>query len=249
MLRSLKEIEGYRLHAIDGDLGKTKDFLFDDQRWAVRYAVVDTGKWLPGKRVAVSPASFSEPDWGNSLIPTTLTQEQVRDAPPVEENRPVSRQQELALAQQFDWPTYWLAPTAGTVWAAAIAQPPSSALEETEPVSTQEDDPHLRSLKEVAGYKVRASDGDVGSVSDFIVDTDTWTLRYLVADTHKWLPGGKVLLSPEWIDAVQWIDRAVEVDLEAARIKACPPYQPSEAVNREYEQRIYDYYGRPHYWI
>jgi hypothetical protein len=103
-------------------------------------------------------------------------------------------------------------------------------------------------VNEVAGYELAATDGQVGTVSDFLVETEPWALRYFVVDTRKWLPGGSVLLSVDWIEGVRWSDRAVRVDVERAVIKACPPYDPSQPVNRKYEEHIYDYYGRPHYW-
>jgi hypothetical protein len=98
-------------------------------------------------------------------------------------------------------------------------------------------------------YSVEAQDGHVGPVADFIVDDDdSWILRYVVVDTRQWLPGGKVLLSPDWIAQIQWDERKVHVDLRESEIKECPPYDPSHAVNREYEERLYDFYGRPRYW-
>lgn len=249
MLRSLKSIEGYRLQASDGDLGKTKDFYFDDESWTVRYAIVDTHKWLPGRLVLISPSSFDESDWDSSVISTPLTKEQVREAPSVEKELPVSRQNEAALATHFAWPTYWIAPTGGAVFAEATAQSQTAIRSKAKQSSKAQGDPNLRSLNEIVDYKVLALDeSQVGLVSDLIVETDNWNLRYLVADTNTWLPGGKVLLSPEWIESVQWDDRAVRVDLTEDMIKACPPYKPTHAVNREYEERIYDYYGRPRYW-
>jgi len=249
MLQSLKNIEGYGLKAIDGELGKTKDFYFDDASWTVRYAVVDTQKWLPGRRVLISPTSFKEPQWSQSMIPTSLTMDQVRESPSVETDRPVSRQHEAALAKHFAWPVYWIAPAGIPVPAAAANHPQATTATKEKPTATVEGSSHLRSLEEVVGYDVQALDGEVGSVSDFIVDTDAWNLRYLVADTRKWFPGGKVLLSLDWIESIDWKSKHVKVDLKEDMVKACPPYKPSNAVNREYEERIYDYYGRPRYWV
>ena len=63
MLRSVKSMEGYVLRATDGDIGRCKDFLFDDEFWTVRYMVADTRKWLPGRKVLISPISLESPDW------------------------------------------------------------------------------------------------------------------------------------------------------------------------------------------
>jgi hypothetical protein len=112
-----------------------------------------------------------------------------------------------------------------------------------------EESTNLRSMEEVSGYHIRATDGDIGHVEEFIIDDTTWGLRYLVVDTRRLIPGGKVLLSHEWLRSVSWPEREVVVGLPSALIKEGPKYNPSEPVNREYEARLYDFYGRPHYWL
>jgi hypothetical protein len=107
---------------------------------------------------------------------------------------------------------------------------------------------HLSSVHEVTGYHIRASDGEIGHVEDFIVDDETWTVRYMVVDTHKWLRGRKVLLAPTWIDSVDWTKNKVIVNLTKGQVKNSLEYNPSAPVNRAYEARLYDYYGRPKYW-
>jgi hypothetical protein len=116
-------------------------------------------------------------------------------------------------------------------------------------VDEEDESTNLRSMEEVSGYAIRATDGDIGHVEEFIVDDATWSLRYLVVDTRRMIPGGKVLLSHEWLRSVSWPEREVVVGLPRALIKESPKYNPSEPVNREYEARLYDFYGRPHYWL
>jgi hypothetical protein len=103
-------------------------------------------------------------------------------------------------------------------------------------------------MKEVLGYHIIAEDDEAGHVDDFIADTETWAIRYLVADTRNWLPGRKVLVCPDWIKNVNWYESHVSVDLSAQAIKDGPTYRPSTPVNREYEARLYDFHGRPKYW-
>jgi hypothetical protein len=112
----------------------------------------------------------------------------------------------------------------------------------------EEGDPHLRSVGEVAGYHIEASDGEIGHIEDFIFDDETWKIRYVVVDTKNWLPGRKVLVSPLWVEDVSWRKRRVRVDLTQEEIKSSPEYDPTAPVNRQYEERLYDYYGRPRYW-
>lgn len=101
---------------------------------------------------------------------------------------------------------------------------------------------------EVRGYHLQAADGDCGHVDDCIMDETSWTIRYLVVDTRNWLPGRRVLIAPAWIQSIGWADRVVSCELQRGQIKNSPAYDPTEPVNRGYEQQLYDFYGRPVYW-
>lgn len=249
MLRSLNEMLNYTIDAADGDIGRCKDFLLDDQFWTIRYVVVDTGRWLPCKKVLISPVALGEPEWHNRLLQVTLNKAQIENSPPLQEHEPVSRQYERRYFDYYNWPYYW---TGGHIW--GITEYPH--LMPVKPVpktaDTEEEKPgdnHLRSVKEVTGYNIQAADGAVGHVEDYIVDDETWTIRYMVVDTRNWLPGRKVLVAPQWISSVDWIENKVYVNLSREAVKKSPEYDPSQPVNREYEIRLYDFYGRPAYWL
>jgi hypothetical protein len=243
MLRSLKQLVGYRIHASDGELGQAQDFYFDDHTWRVRYLVVNLEGSPLGEEVLISPTSVEEPDWERQIIPVALTVGQVRGSPSVETDLPVSRQKENALAEYYSWPLWWEAP--GMPFPSARATIPAVDVSEQElPPS----DPCLRSVVEVSRYSVEASDGRIGRVADFIVQTDVWAIRYIVIRTRKWLPGRMVLASPAWLRQVDWDRRLVHMDQTCEDIKNSPPFAPSAPVNREYEGRLHDYYGRPRYW-
>jgi hypothetical protein len=107
------------------------------------------------------------------------------------------------------------------------------------------DDPHLRSLREVTGYKVSAIDGDFGEVDDFIADTNGWAIRYAVIDTRKWLPSPDVLLDTGWITGIDWSGGEVSVSLDKETIREAPKYERGDAVDAELEQRLRDHYGTP----
>ncbi len=85
-------------------------------------------------------------------------------------------------------------------------------------------------------------------VEDFIFEDDVWTVRYMVVDTRNWLPGRKVLVSPGWINSISWTERMVGVDLTIEAIKNAPEYDFSTPVTREYEVRLFDFYGHHKYW-
>jgi hypothetical protein len=263
MLRSANAILGHHLHATDGDIGKVHDLYFDDATWTVRYLAVDTGTWLPGRRVLISPASASQPDWTNKTVPVSLSKQAIKDSPPAWTHEPVSVQHEREMAHYFGWTPYWT--TLDGTWGGGVGLPitPGEAGElaktgdvtETKPEETtpeEHEGPSLRSVREVTGYHLRATDGDVGHVEDFLVELgeagEQWVLRYLVVDTHRWLPGRKVLLALAWIRDVDWYEKHVVAGLDVETIKNAPAYDPGETVSRDYEIRLHDYYGRPAYW-
>jgi len=245
MLRSARRILHYHIRAIDDEIGKVRDLYFDDRDWKVRYVVADTGRWLPGRQVLISPESIGQPEWNVRLVPglpVQLTKEQIELIPPVASDKPVSRQHEAQLASHFGWAAYWVP--------RFIATPPPSETAQTADAEVQEDegDSHLRSLKEVTGYHILASDGQIGHAEDVIVDTNEWAIRYVVVDTRNWLPGKRVLVAQAWVERVDWAANLLHVDLTRDLIKNAPQFDASDPINREYEGTLYDYYGRPKYW-
>jgi hypothetical protein len=248
MLRSLKELRDYILAAKDGHIGRTRDFLFDDTAWTIRYMVADTGTWLPRKKVLISPVSLGQPDWKSHLFQVTLTKKQIEKSPPLESDAPVSQEYERRWHEYYNWSPYWYG---GGIWGAGPL--PQGLIEGARPKGDKpavvEAPAHnLRSTTEVMGYHIQAKDGEIGHVEDFIVDDASWAIRYMAVDTRNWIPGKKVLVAPTWITDIEWAEGKVHVDLTRKLMKNGPEYDPRTLVNREYEIRLYDYYGRPKYW-
>jgi hypothetical protein len=251
MLISTKAALGCSLDNREGKLGTLRDFFFDDRAWSVRYLVAQTGGWLSDRRVLLPPSVVKRPDWPGRSLWVTLTRQQIKDSPDVDTDKPVSRQQQLDLENYPAWaPVAWtpegvvVPPIAGTAQAAAAS---------CQPGEEAEDDPHLRSVREINGYHVAALDGDLGHVDELIIDDreeqpGPWELRYLVIDTRNWLPGRTVLVSPFWADAVNWQDRKIRFGLTREQIEGSPEFQPHAPINRHYEEVLYDYYGKPKYW-
>ena len=105
-----------------------------------------------------------------------------------------------------------------------------------------------RSASDVPACVIQARDGEIGHVDDFLLDDRSWTIRWLVVDTGKWLPGKHVLVAPDWVEDVASTERAVRVGLTRAQIESAPEYDRRLPVDREYEQRLFAHYGRPGYW-
>lgn len=244
MLRSVKELSGYQIAALDGTAGSLRELYFDDEHWLVRYLVVDTGNWLPGRLVLISPVAVREPNWGTKSIPVNLSTKQIENGPVAEAAKPVSRRFEIELLEYYGWPHNHLRPA---LQAAAAGVSGGTAVAVNSSVADS-DNANLRSSREVCGYAIEASDGEIGHVEDFVLDDETFVLRYVVVDTQNWLTGRKVLVAAPWVERVDWPERALHVNLTKQQIKDAPEFDPAEPVNRRYEARLYDFYGRPSYW-
>ena len=250
MLRSTKALIGVTISATDGDIGRVEALYFDDQHWTVRYLVVDTGGWLTGRRVLLSPVSVRRPDWERRRLPVALTKAQVQASPGVDAHRPISRQYEIAFAQYYGVPSYWPMDVGAPPYPLTPPAVPADIADELQAhvEQRQAEDQHLRSTEDVRGYSLRATDGGFGHVEDFLIEDLTWRIRYLDVDTRNWWPSKHVLVAPEWIEAVSWPDSAVLVALPSEVVRSAPPYDPSRPVDRAYEQKLYAHYGRAGYW-
>jgi hypothetical protein len=110
-------------------------------------------------------------------------------------------------------------------------------------------DPHLRSTRVVSGYHIQAEDGEIGHVDDFIIDDETWAIRYLIIDTQNWCPGKKVLVSPQWIERVSWSESKVFTNLSRESIRQSPEYAEGSLLTRDYETGLHRHYNRKGYWV
>jgi len=239
MLRTVDQFEDFTISATDGQIGHVRDFYFDDDTWVIRYLVVDAGSWLSSRKVVISSISLRKPDWAERTLRVSISREQVRNSPDIDTDKPVSRQHEERYLGHYGYPLYWggaglwaqgLYPNAMTPGFTDLG--PDSAERErnlqdhlrAEAVRHRNDDPRLRSCKAVVGYHIHATDGDIGHVAGFLMDDETWAIRCLVVDTSNWWIGHKVLITPAWINGVDWSDRTVSVDVDRESIKNAPEY-------------------------
>ena len=208
MLHSLSLMTGASILASDGEIGTASDFFFDDLTWNVRYVVVDTGNWLARRNVVIASAAIDQPDWEKRVFPVQLTREQVRHSPDVDTEKPVSRQQEIAMSRYFGWPTYW-----------SVRVPSGRYTAEMEyPTGGSSDDPHLRSVWDVAGHEVWAIDGDLGRLEDYVMDEAGWHLGYLIVAAGSWLSSQNLLVSTRWVEAISWANRRIDLTGPRGRV-------------------------------
>jgi hypothetical protein len=245
MLHKAKTLKGYKLDSLDGELGEVKEFYFDDQHWTVRYLVANTGNWLTGRQVLISPYALVAAIKAEEHIAVDLTKKQIDESPPLDSDKPVSHQFEQSFHGYYGYPTYWGGPFS---W--GLYPHPMRDREQWKTPSNGENawDPDLRSTDSVSGYEIQALDGEIGHVDDFIIDDETWAIRYLVVATRNWWPGKKVLVSPQWIERVSWNESKVFVNLSRDAIQRAPEYTEESLITRDYEAGLHGHYQREGYW-
>jgi hypothetical protein len=242
----MNDLKGFHIGARDGDIGEANDFIFDEKYWTVRYLVADTQRWLPGRKVLISPLVVGPADWEGKRLPVLLTQEQVRNSPDISMDEELSAQDEVKYYNYYGFPYYWAGDNA---WGPVTLPRDlvSKGIDRKIAVTEQANRSRLRSMKDVTDYSVQATDGEIGHVDDFIIDDNAWTIRYMIADTRNWLPGKKILVSPQWIAHVDWQDSKVYANLSREAIKTGPEYDPDK-LDRDYERGLYRHYGQENFW-
>jgi len=247
----MEKLIGLSVRASDGELGKVTDVYFDDHRWTARYLLVDTGSWLEERRVLISPISVENIDWDNGSVPVRLTRQQVKACPHIDTDNPVSRQQELDFLSYYGYPSYW----GGLLMWGTTSYPYPMSPTMVMPVNGilgehmgAPVDSHLRSAREVRSYHLQTTNASIGHVDDFLIDDESWAMRYIVVDTREWCPDKHVVISPQWITLVDWAERLVTVDVTRDTVQRAPEYDSAIDYSRLHEASLHRHYQRPAYW-
>ncbi len=255
MLFAVSGLEGCPIAASDGRIGAVKDFLFDDQSWKIRWMAVDTGDWLPGRKVLIHPSAIAPLEIppkprlpmmspGDSLeVSVNLTKQQIEASPEAREDDPVSKDMTALLYGYYGWDPDWGATNTGESAIVAEAAARRAADIETGP----EGDPHLRSAASVKGYHVHASDGELGHVENFLADDANWDIRYLVVATRSWWPGKIVRLAPYAVTDIDSLDRQVKLNVTRDQVKSAPAWDPLAMTDEVSEQQLRRHFGWPGY--
>jgi uncharacterized protein YrrD len=227
MLWDASGMKGYAIAGSDGHLGAVNDFLFDDTNWQVRWMVVDTGHWFPGRKVLLPIESLGRPEPVHRRFPVKLTMRQVKQSPDVNLDLPVSRQAETNVYDYYSWEPYWSAIyfEAGAI-VAPYAAPTVRSVEagDSSAADTAErrGDPHLRSVAAVTGYHVHASDGEIGHIEDFLIDDIGWVVRHIKVKTRNWWPGNEVLIPSSSVRTIDLEDRLVGLKINRKQVQNSP---------------------------
>jgi sporulation protein YlmC with PRC-barrel domain len=218
MYHNLKKLHGYKIATSDGHIGHVKDFYFNDYTWAIRYLVVDTGSWLSGRLVLISPHSFGYIDEDKKTLTVNLSKKQIEHSPSIDTHKPVSRQYETEYYSYYGYPTYW---SGGGLWGMG-GYPmllPATEVFDGRMDFVHRDDPNLRSAAAVTGYKIEAVDGTLGHITDFKVDDRSWAIPELVVEAGHWYSGKEVLISPWKVERISYAESKVFVSLTKEDIR------------------------------
>lgn len=249
MMQSLKDLTGFEISALDGPIGHVREAYFDDARWVVRHVVVDTGGWLAGRRVLISPHAIQRIDVARGVLDVALSRQQIEQAPAVDSDRPVSRQYEIESSAFYGHPYYWGGaglwgvldmPLGGAIGPYTEREAGRAPLTEPTPLERERiaaereaADPHLRSSAEVIGYEVAAHDGAIGHAADFLIDPGSWQIVMLVIDTHNWLPDRLVMLPPARVGSLDGGAHQVVVKMNRQAVKDSPPWDRHTPMDRD----------------
>jgi hypothetical protein len=150
-------------------------------------------------------------DHSRRHVVVALTRAQVEQSPPTQTAVPAALQHEVDLYTYFGFPYSWTGPV--------LRWDPLSGFEH--------DDPHLCSAGAMVGYGVRATDGEIGHVEDFLLDVRSWAIRDVMVRSKRW-PAHRLLISPHLIDRASWETRELDVDqprdaiARASRVELAP---------------------------
>jgi hypothetical protein len=207
MLRSLKRLEHRRIQAIDGPIGRVVDFLVDDRQWRVRHVVVDTSSVFK-EHLLIPPASIRGHELWHGRLRVDLTRGRILSCPTIDKDLPVSLQYERAEDRYYGYPDYW--DISRLLDGGGYRAPVEG---------------HLRSTRQLRGYTILGSDAPAGHVGDWIVEDETWSVRYMMLARGLGWFGRKLLVAPERIGTVSWPDHQVLLTLSRQAIQASPRWR------------------------
>lgn len=250
MLCKTSILKGYTIAASDGQIGTVSDLLFDDSNWQVRWLVVDTGDWLSGRKVLLTPKFLEQLDPKRHDFGFALTMQQVKDSPDIDTDLPVSRQIETDIYRYYGWSPYWgdglFTDSSTYMQNDCLINPALGSMSSEKLIAGDEKNAggaHLRSIQAVTGYYIGATDGEIGHIDEFILEDADWSIHYLVVDTKNWWFGKKVLISAQSVKKIDWATEVVSLDVDRQKVKDSPVYDASTLVDATYDDAFLTYYG------
>jgi hypothetical protein len=194
MFTSLTTLMKIPLVTTDGEEHQVCSLLFDDRSWTICFLVADAGRWFTRRQVVIPTGAADEPDWTKKVIATNLTHQELVRCADVNSVKPVSQQQQLALKKYFGWPD------SEPRWYVPAALVPAQREFRIQP----NDDPHLRNTMDLRGYEVWSTDRRVGTLSDFIMEPNSWHIKYLSVKVGDWVYHEERFVPTLTVQSISW---------------------------------------------
>ena len=222
MQLSINSLLGFSVYASDGEVGKIEETYFDDRNWMIRYLVVQTGQWLSGRKVLISPLAFDRSKWKGGTFPVNLTKKQILNSPDVDTGRPLSLQHTKSLNEYYRWQ-----PFIDNGFYAPVHCDQPDLTEKPSVNFSSTDNIHLRSTRDTRGFRIYAKDGEVGFVSGFIVEDESWKIIYLLVVAKNIFGDQKILISVQDIMKIKWNESKIYLDISVKAVEQCRTFDGS----------------------
>ena len=250
MLYKATTLRNYEMQSLDGEVRAIAQFYFDDRTWIIRYVGAEaSGGPFSDRDVLIPFNALLGVDETMGRLSVSLTKEQIEHCPELKNHLPVSSQSGPAFHDYYDPKTK--TPVDSGLF--PYIPGPDLDADRGKPRSCDraEDgwDRHLRCTHALTGYRVESTDGDIGLVHDFIIEPQTWTIRYLVINAHHWWPGKKTLIATQWVESICSENSHLTVNVGRDTIKESPEYDDHTTITRDYEQTLFAHYHRKGYWF
>jgi hypothetical protein len=233
-MKSLRNLWGFKIQASDGELGKVRDFLLDDQTWTIRYLVVELGSWVRSRDVLVPPEFFDRAVDNDRRFIVSLDKEALQNSLVIDDDKPVSLQQDIPWRL-----TYHVS--------AGFILTDKGRKRTDESGEKMRGNPHVRSIRELIGYCVYALDGEVGNVKDFLVNDSLYEIPYMCVTIPKPRRNRLRIVATDLIETVSWFETKVYIDATRTAVKNAPTLSPGRAIDRDFEMEISIHYNARRY--
>jgi hypothetical protein len=255
MKLTFSQLADLAIHAIDGELGRVRDVYVDGVSWKVRYIVVDTRRFVGGRRVLLSPQSVSGLNPGRRELQVDLRLAQVEAAPTLTEHVPMTRAHLSDLDSHYGWSEYWITggpinfsfPTVNYGPIGESIDIPEDVRHMIEERLQRDDDGALVSFRDLCSYRIETvDDGSAGSIEDAIINYRDWTMPYLVIDTGHWISGRKVIVPASLVEAIDTGAEALTLHTSAESMVASPKFDPErlDGLDEARERELVAHYLR-----
>ncbi len=227
MLYGMRTLEGFRLHAIDGLIGKVRDFHFQNDTWKIRHVLADTARHFAMRHVLLEPSKLGPVDWVSRAIRIRQTRDEIRHDPSLRTDLPLYRRVEEKALNYYAWAPHWT---------------PFSGMPEPDPDFRPDEECILRSRNHLAGYHVLARDGEAGRLEDFILDDTTWEVRMAVVRIGDRGERRSVLVPVGHIEEISFDQRSIQLDFAKAALSNGPVFDPIRLSDPHLEKTVRAHY-------